>query len=333
MASHEPKHSRPSATKRKYLSRSFNVSKNPKRGSPGVLLTCETGREVKCRQEAIDILNHYYDQQSRNITADCNANMTTSKNKLSLEEEIKEIHKEIQVSRADHIFSVYETGVRGTVALLCTIPEAMQISLILNNQRGDTKGSKGSENSEEDNNEPDSKRTKTTSQVDNDIKLNTSEGKSSNAVSIASWDPIHTVQKIIYDIRHKNDAPSSRFITRIIPLQATCCTTEMEMTHVANLLFSRIDGSTEDSKNAIMPTFAIQVKRRTCSHLKSATVIDWVAKVAPSSWKVNLSNPKYTFLVEICKTLCGMAIIENIKDYSNFNVMEIKDKIADGPKL
>ena len=32
---------------------------NSKRGAPGVLMTCETSREVKCQREGLEILNHY----------------------------------------------------------------------------------------------------------------------------------------------------------------------------------------------------------------------------------------------------------------------------------
>jgi tRNA(Ser,Leu) C12 N-acetylase TAN1 len=333
MSNHDKKNPRPSASKRKYLSRSFNTTKNPKRGGPGILLTCETGREGKCRQEAIDIVNHYHDQMSGNTAAVDTTITESSKNTLSLDEEIQQIHRESQKTRANHIFSVYETGVRGTVTVLCTLPEAMQISILPSYQRGESKSFEVSEKLEDDENQPDSKRPKIESQVDNVVNGNTPHAVSCDAASKPSWDPIHTVRQIINDIRKKNDAPSSRFITRMIPLQATCCTTEIEITHVANELFSRMNGSTSaDSKDSNIPTFAIHVKRRTCSHLRSATVIDWIAKVAPSHWKVDLSNPQYTIMVEICKTLCGIAIIENVKDYSNFNIMEIKDK-TDGSKL
>ena len=53
--------------KRKYLSSGgdenkksrYNNKWKPKRGGPGLLLTCETGRERKCMNEVIEILEYY----------------------------------------------------------------------------------------------------------------------------------------------------------------------------------------------------------------------------------------------------------------------------------
>ena len=40
--------------------RKWSILTRPRRGSPGVLLTCETGREQKCQREGLEILNHYH---------------------------------------------------------------------------------------------------------------------------------------------------------------------------------------------------------------------------------------------------------------------------------
>ena len=37
--------------------------------------------------------------------------------------------------------------------------------------------------------------------------------------------------------------------------------------------------------------------------------------------KVELGKPQVTILVEVCGTLCGMSVVENFKDYRNFNLM------------
>ena len=37
-----------------------NCYHNPKRGKPGILVFCETGREKKCIAEGMEILDHYY---------------------------------------------------------------------------------------------------------------------------------------------------------------------------------------------------------------------------------------------------------------------------------
>ncbi|MGK3759170.1 MAG: hypothetical protein ACI8RD_011487, partial [Bacillariaceae sp.] len=52
-----------SSKKRKYFDRGGGGKnkkwRRPKRGAPGVLLTCETGRERRCEREGLEILNYY----------------------------------------------------------------------------------------------------------------------------------------------------------------------------------------------------------------------------------------------------------------------------------
>lgn len=312
-----------SRPKRKYVPTS---KRNPKRGGPGVLLTCETGRERKCRFEGLDILNFYHRKQKATADEGDDANdssaAVTDKKALSLDDEIKQL----KTKKEKQIFSLYDTGVRGSITLLCTLPDSGLIEPFHRpkEQAGDkeepeTKKQK-SDDSKVDVKSKDEKGVK----VEEPKEETKPKEEKSGVKSPPLWDPVATVRLVLDDLRKgSTDAPSSRFVTRMVPIQASCFASEAEMAHVARHLFSTIAPPVAGAEPI---TFAIQLKRRICSHIKRQDVIDWVAKEAPSEWKVNLTDAKYTLVVEIMKTLCGMSIIENIKDYGNFNLVETREK-------
>lgn len=107
------------------------------------------------------------------------------------------------------------------------------------------------------------------------------------------------------------------------------------------------------------PTFKIEFKRRNCSHIHREEVVNATASVIqmltkeywtknhdddnnnnqaqgtiqqdsnPSLFRVDLTDPQYTILIEICRTLCGMSIVENIKSYRNFNLLVVQDQVGE----
>lgn len=97
--------------------------RNPRRGGPGVLLTCETGRENKCRREGIAILQHYFPLglsggiDSHHVDTN-DSTQDDTKSSLTLEEELKMLRS--QKPSASMKFSPYETGSKGSVFLMCT---------------------------------------------------------------------------------------------------------------------------------------------------------------------------------------------------------------------
>mmetsp|Transcript_12727 Transcript_12727/g.15600 ORF Transcript_12727/g.15600 Transcript_12727/m.15600 type:complete len:187 (-) Transcript_12727:146-706(-) len=114
----------------------FNSRNNPKRGPPGVLFYCETGRESKCLREGLEILNHYYSPNNEKVDdnttssakgdghghddADADGNKedgTTGEKKMTLDEEIAMLKK----NKKNGPFRVYETGSRGTVFVMYSV--------------------------------------------------------------------------------------------------------------------------------------------------------------------------------------------------------------------
>ena len=159
--------------KRRYQSQSSSYKRstvsNPQRGAPGILFTCETGRERKCRWEGLEILQHDWDQlqqqQQQQIvsgkedTSEAEApgpavpstSSTTTKNEkaapaaaLSLDDELALMKKDNTVTTdgkkpsSSAPFEVYDTGCRGTVFVLCTGCQRIVPPRGLNNKKQST---------------------------------------------------------------------------------------------------------------------------------------------------------------------------------------------------
>ena len=298
-----------SGKKRRY---GGHAPRNPKRGAPGIVLTCESGREIKCEREALDILQHDWD-----------INVVTVKESgksTSLDDELEKLKGSKIVSP----FSVYATGCRGMVVILCTdcrlIVEPLE-------KTGDK---------EHNGRHLDASTTVTETEECGAAKKPRLDGGKSDETSVgatdqdeesASWDPLEAVGRIVKDMESSNSVfPSSRFITRMIPMQAT--------------MYASVDDIRNATESLIVPfadqknkTFAIQVKRRLCDHLKRDDVIAAIGPVvseAAPTWKVNLRTPDFTIVVEICKTFAGVSILSSAQMLvaPNFNLAELRERKA-----
>jgi len=305
-------------------------------GGPAILFTCETGRESRVRRESIALLDHYYPDHVNDEKS------TSSEAKvLSLEDEIAQLKSSSKKKSCNFtVNSHFE--VKGTVLVQCAIPS----SIPLNQQR---------QEKEEERKIPESK----SEAKDYGKDAESGEGEEDSEESEKKkqkqaippefydtcWNPVDFVRKILDNHkagseRCKNQqirddiAPDSRFITRIIPLQATCRATVEDITSAATpLLEHYIFSENQDSDGESKKSFEIVFKKRNCSHFDRMECITAIAKLFDSTkYSVNLTNPDYSIIVEVCKNFCGISVIEGSAksaEWSNFNVQEMKDDKAD----
>mmetsp|Transcript_3355 Transcript_3355/g.9317 ORF Transcript_3355/g.9317 Transcript_3355/m.9317 type:complete len:380 (-) Transcript_3355:311-1450(-) len=349
-----------SSKKRKYFDRGagkgnrrkWSILTRPKRGAPGVLLTCETGRENKCQREGLEILNHYHStsarrngkdsedkREGREDDNDDDDDDTTKP--LSLEEELSLLKSKKGGSSESSAFGVYDTNCRGTIFVLCTLPkcnliEAIQTEYMRSKQTNNNTAPSSKSKTSEDGSktiDPETKKSLSNNNVENpsptkvdddDNNNDNDDGHKKSAPDLPDppppWDPISTVRAIMSDIDNdcNKEAPRSRFVTRMIPIQATCFASPEELRLTCDKVLRRF---VEPKRTK---TFAIVFKRRNCSSLDRGKVIEIVGdamlELFPAC-KVDLGAPDATIMVEICGTLCGMAVVENCKSYRKFNLM------------
>jgi len=303
------------------------------------------------------------------------------------------------------MFQVYDTSVGGTVFVLCTLPGCSI----------DTKLGEGQEVADDASGDKETADPPPSDGMDEKVEENkkrkTADGTAADDISTSAttkkqkvqpdqqptthstdqqnpidndlpptWDPVQTVQSIIHDIKTENPhttiTPSSRFVTRMIPIQHTCYASLVEMRHHlrALLIAKFIPIGVERYRNRTvggdaeyaLPSFKIDFRRRNCSNAKRADVIDMIAgvvaeltekalaeeqsggedspEVKGSSgdkvvvveekatlpkkqlFKVDLKDPEYTILIEICQTICGMSVLPNARAFHNFNLIALREK-------
>ena len=339
--------------------KSPSTPQNPKRGGPGILLTCETGREFKARREALQILQqdwHVATTSSKNLAAGTTTTTNNDPSKSSqhttggctLDTEIAQLReqrlKSTSLSSPDSPFVIYETGCKGTVLILYQTSGSSPATPPLNS--ADT-----TDQQEHVRNNGD--------KVQVSLETKSNETKSANDSlesedqNLYPWDPLEVVKRIVQDMSLKSpNYTSSRYISRMIPIQRTCYATIEDISAVVQSLLEpivaaiqnnhgnlKVDNNSSSSSSTApstlltsTTTFAIQEKRRFCNHMKRESLItavgnmvDVVTKEKNSEqWKVHLSKPDYTIWIDICKTVAGISIIPDMQSLfpRNFNLVE-----------
>jgi len=327
---------------------------NPKRGPSGFLLTCETGREVKCQREGTDLLLHYYNPAKiENSDVSHDESIT-----LSLEEEISMLKKNKYGVNSDeeNPFILYETGCRGTVFLMhkkktCLDSEKEEISdkhlnkdetliksVSSKRQKNDVEVSTDSLlTSKKDNIE--GCESKLNDKIDASSSRETSEPDKS--IDKNCWNPVPLTERLFNDLLSNSaSSPSSRFVVKVIPIQITCLTeieaiktaakTCLKMYLLNNGTPNNKDENDSTAAGSMITTFEIKFHKRNCSHLRRDDVIKSIAGLLDENlFKVDLKNPEVTIWIEICRTLCGLSILRDVKKWKKFNLFTIRSKDED----
>ncbi|KAL3789153.1 hypothetical protein HJC23_012242, partial [Cyclotella cryptica] len=386
-----------------YSNKSNRNYKNPhqqaRRGFPGILVTCESGREKRCQKEALDLIHHYYyltksslptepssleANRSRIEGLTAAASTKPLDEPLSLEEELAMLRKgaaaeevlsyernpkrprhetnhvlsKTSLSSMKSPFTVYDTGVKGVVCIVFTLPggELVPYDDITSTLR--TKAQDDDEPNVTENHVADgvkSENERITKDATNDPPL---------------WEPIETVRIIMSEVgcsnhdsrannanhAEKEDSaktsiteekvlstspPGSRFILRMIPIETTCHASLNEIKVVTRALLERYLASINANSNEVndkVKTFKVDFKRRNCSHLSRDQILEAVVPLVTGEnsedssercntpkqkYAVDLSDPDFSIRIEVCKTFCGLSILPRQKWYKNFNLAEL----------
>lgn len=316
--------------KRNYHNTGAHNSKSkfqPKRGAPGILLTCDTGRDKKAKREGLQIMNYYYKQVCGGGKKDNKEKKEKEDNKkLSLEDELAELKKDTDKPKFDYgPFSEYETGCRGTVFLMCHLPDCNLVPIPKVKKEEEDAKSEGGPDAKKAKTEDDDKKEEEEKAKTEDTKSEADDKKETNSNDNKQiWDPTVTVRRTLEDLHQESESkqrnfaiPGSRFVVRMIPMQVTCFASMEEITVAFRALLDHYILPQIPDKS-VQKSYAIKFKKRNCCNVNRDQVIhgivdqvDRVTKDFPNKeWKVDLGNPDYRIQVEVCKTLCGISMLE-----------------------
>ncbi|CAL0332025.1 unnamed protein product [Lupinus luteus] len=111
----------------------------------------------------------------------------------------------------------------------------------------------------------------------------------------------------------------SRFILRILPIEATCYASKEEISKAMQPLVERYFPSETQNPQK----FAVLYEARANTGIDKMEIIDAVAKSIPGPHKVDLSNPDKTIVVEIARTVCMLGVIDKYKELSKYNLRQL----------
>ncbi|KAK6144072.1 hypothetical protein DH2020_020892 [Rehmannia glutinosa] len=111
----------------------------------------------------------------------------------------------------------------------------------------------------------------------------------------------------------------SRFLLRVLPVEASCYTSEEEIKRAIKPLIDE-----HFPVETLVPRkFAVLYDARANTGVDRMKVIDAVAKCVPSSHKVDLANPDINIVVQIVKTVCLIGVVEKYKELAKYNLRQL----------
>ncbi|XP_042409706.1 THUMP domain-containing protein 1 homolog [Zingiber officinale] len=111
----------------------------------------------------------------------------------------------------------------------------------------------------------------------------------------------------------------SRFILRFLPVELACYASESEISKAIKPLVAEYFPSEAPTPQK----FAVLYDARANTSVERMTVINAVAKSVPQPHKVDLKNPDKSIIVQIAKTICLIGVVERYKELSKFNLREL----------
>eukprot|EP01018_Ginkgo_biloba_P029467 Gb_03238 [translate_table: standard] len=112
----------------------------------------------------------------------------------------------------------------------------------------------------------------------------------------------------------------SRFILRLLPVELTCYASTEEITRAAKPL---IELHFPSGEGHAALKFGVLYECRANSGIDRLKIIDTVAKLVPQPHKVDLSNPDKTIIVQIVKTICMIGVVQKFKELSKYNLRQL----------
>ncbi|KAG7089374.1 hypothetical protein E1B28_011064 [Marasmius oreades] len=132
-------------------------------------------------------------------------------------------------------------------------------------------------------------------------------------------DPVKLVETHIQNVQ-RTGAPRTRYIHRFVPVSGTCYTRTEDMQALVRKIISEYLARHPESSST---TYKIELRIRNHTSLTRPVIIKMIAECIPESLKVDLTDPQIFVLVEIFKSVCGIAITKDYYTLHKYNVMEL----------
>ncbi|PPQ67635.1 hypothetical protein CVT24_002856 [Panaeolus cyanescens] len=137
----------------------------------------------------------------------------------------------------------------------------------------------------------------------------------------APVDPVELVVKHVQRIQ-ATAVTRTRYVHRLVPVSNSCVANLPEIQALCRTVFKTFFDQHPDQKFK----YKIELRIRNHTTITRQTLIEHVAACVPVDHTVDLNDPEIFILVEVFKSICGVAIVKDYYKLQKFNVMEIANK-------
>ncbi|KAK0446260.1 hypothetical protein ARMSODRAFT_950217 [Armillaria solidipes] len=138
-------------------------------------------------------------------------------------------------------------------------------------------------------------------------------------------DPVRLVETHIRNVQ-KTGFMRTRYCHRFVPVSGSCVTNIPEIQALCRSTFEPFFAREPERKYS----YKIELRIRNHTSLSRPTIIQTIADCVPEGHVVNLTDPSLFILVEVFKSVLGVAITREYYSLQKFNVMEISNRTQSG---
>lgn len=138
-------------------------------------------------------------------------------------------------------------------------------------------------------------------------------------------DPVRLVETHIRNVQ-KTGFMRTRYCHRFVPVSGSCVTNIPEIQALCRSTFEPFFAREPERKYS----YKIELRIRNHTTLSRPTIIQTIADCVPEGHVVNLTDPTIFILVEVFKSVLGVAITREYYSLQKFNVMEISNRTQSG---
>eukprot|EP01102_Stenamoeba_stenopodia_P003647 TRINITY_DN13818_c0_g1_i1.p1 TRINITY_DN13818_c0_g1~~TRINITY_DN13818_c0_g1_i1.p1 ORF type:complete len:307 (-),score=120.56 TRINITY_DN13818_c0_g1_i1:265-1185(-) len=128
--------------------------------------------------------------------------------------------------------------------------------------------------------------------------------------------PIEFLKAIVRDLEETKEA-KTRFIHRIVPIEKTCKASAANIEAVCRDLLKEFF----DRTSSPFVSYCVLFSNRNNSSIRKQECLNRIVKTVPFARAVvNLNDPRMVIVVEVCKNLCGIGVVDNYPSFHKFSV-------------
>ncbi|XP_023744786.1 uncharacterized protein LOC111892944 [Lactuca sativa] len=321
-------------------------------GVQGFFITCDGGRERQASQEAVQVIESFYEELLEGKDSDVKHKVSGSQNKPT-NKKIKFTYSDSEDDNNNDDENNEKVDKDSLVSNEKNHENSISVKEVENetNEKVDEDDKNGVEDDETEKQQEKKQRVETSDLKCEEVVKRKVEEKSVDRLIEDELEELKDKSKrrfnyldsgcngvVFVQMRKRDEDPSpkeiaqrmittaaetkkhmARFILRILPIEVSCYASEEEISRAIKPLIAQYFPKETETPYK----FAVLCEARANSGFEKMKIIDAVAKSVPEPHKVDLTNPERTIVVQIAKTVCCIGVVEKYKELAKYNLRQL----------